>query len=100
MKWPLIVGSYAVAHNVHLLCRWIKDDVFGYVLECNRNDNDLIILDPVDYGEFQNINRMIFRSTHHSTHMKKYQMNIKHNSEMICVPVSDPLCLHNFFMDL
>lgn len=28
----------------------MKDDVFGYVLKCNRADDDLIILDPVDYG--------------------------------------------------
>lgn len=32
------------------MCRWVKDDVFGAVLRCNRKDDDLIILDPVDYG--------------------------------------------------
>ncbi|BDA48704.1 hypothetical protein COCOBI_12-3860 [Coccomyxa sp. Obi] len=29
---------------------WVKDDVFGYVLQCSRADDDLIILDPVDYA--------------------------------------------------
>ena len=31
-------------------CRWVDDDVFGRVLRCDRGDEDLIIIDPVDYG--------------------------------------------------
>ncbi|KAK9917704.1 hypothetical protein WJX75_007350 [Coccomyxa subellipsoidea] len=29
---------------------WVKDDVFGSVLRCSRANDDLIILDPVDYA--------------------------------------------------
>ena len=32
-------------------CRWTEDEVFGSVLSCNRTLQNLIVLDPVDYGE-------------------------------------------------
>ena len=30
--------------------RWVPDGVFGYVAQCRKENQDLIVLDPVAYG--------------------------------------------------
>ena len=38
-------------HHAVLVCRWIADDVFGYVLDCSAEQYDSIVLDPIPVGE-------------------------------------------------